>query len=112
MSLASRLGLGAKMPTIIAYCLTEVVNGDAKSKTIGRIPAVSKDYQQAIRSKHRPNGKQFINETFGTTPVILAWVYDHIDAVCFLSESDAQAFPGFLELSEPERKVGRFLHFP
>ena len=75
---------------------------------MGTIPAFSKLFHNSVIAKHAPSGRQYINETLdGGISVILAWFEGHVDAVCFLSESDARAYPGF-----DERRKTTVRHFP
>jgi hypothetical protein len=92
--------------------LTKIVDGIPTSKAIGTVPAFSEELRMRIERVHEPGKIQFINDTINHTSVILAWMHGRIDAVCFLSEENARAYPGFMELPEACRIGGCFSHFP
>jgi hypothetical protein len=91
--------------------LTNIVDGIPTSKAIGTVPAFSEELRMRIERVHEPGKMQFINDTINHTTVILAWMHDRIDAVCFLSEENARAYPGFIELPEAYHITFRVSHF-
>jgi hypothetical protein len=88
-----------KFSSISVYYLSEITDGNAVSSPIGIIPRFNDDYEQMIRNKHQPKPEfgagAYVSEDINGTSVILFWQNDSIEAISFISEKEARAFPGF-----------------
>lgn len=94
----------------VVYFRSAIADGNANVNPIGTIPAFASSYKDAIRRKYAPIKRAFFNEKVDGTAIILAWAYDHIDAVCFLSREDAERQAGFVAFSRA-KLAGDFPHF-
>jgi hypothetical protein len=86
-------------PHVVVYCVSEVVNGSAKTSPLGIAPGFSDEYEAAMRVKHQPVGAAYLSETINDVDVILFWTGESIEAVSFLHADDARSFRGFEPLS-------------
>ncbi|QQG35388.1 MAG: hypothetical protein HYS17_07490 [Micavibrio aeruginosavorus] len=88
-----------RLANISVYYLSEIIDGNAVSSPIGIMPRFSDEYEQMIKNKHQPKPEfgagTYVNENINGTSVILFWQNDKIEAVNFISEKEARAFPGF-----------------
>ncbi len=103
-----------RLPNITAYCLSAVVNGEAKSSPLGVVPRLSDECEDKIRMKQKPVGTAYINDTINGVSVILCWTGERVEAISFLSVDDAQAFPGFrpFDTDDLVKLNAALTHFP
>ena len=107
-----------RMDNISVYYISEIVDGDVFANPIGIIPRFTDEYEKSIKAKHQPKPEfgncSYINEELNGSSVILFWQNDRIEAINFIAENEARAFPG-LTLFPNEDLVAldkALLHFP
>jgi hypothetical protein len=98
MALFGRKKKPERLRNIAAYYLSAIIDGTGKSKPLGFVPRFTDDIEDALREKHKPVGQCYLNETLYGDSAILYWNGDKVEAISFLSEVEARAFPGFEEI--------------
>lgn len=103
-----------KTPNLVLYALTAIVDGNAMASPLGSELRLAAEHENRIRTTHKPRGTAYINDTLDGASVILCWMNDGVDALCFLSEVDAQNYAGFRAIPAADLIAldARLRHFP
>lgn len=106
MSWLSRIWNDPDKPrNMLVYRVSGIVDGNGKASPVGVMPKFPVQYEGEIRKKHRPKEFSCVNETIGGKSVILYWMNDRIESVCFLQPDHWQEFPGFRTIPEDDLKA-------